>query len=82
MNGVRIRDNENIEKALKRFSRTIDDTGILSEVRNKQHFEKPSVVKRTRVKAAIRKVQMDQLREKEERLGIRRKSKSVEREEY
>jgi len=81
MNGVKIRDTENVEKAIKRFSRTIDDAGILSEVRNKQRFEKPSATKRAKKKAAIRKVQMAELREKEERSGIRRPRRK-ERREY
>jgi len=78
MNGVKIRDNENIEKALKRFSRTMDDSGVLSEVRNKQRYDKPSVIKRAKTKAAIRKVQMNETREREEQSGIRRKSKRRE----
>lgn len=82
MNGVKIRDNENIEKALKRFSRTMDDSGVLSEVRNKQHYDKPSVIKRAKTKAAIRKVQMNQIHEREEQSGIRRRSKRKERREY
>lgn len=82
MNGVNVRDNENLERALKRFSRTMDDSGVLSEVRNKQHYEKPSVTKRAKIKAAIRKVQMNKIHEREELSGIHRKSKRRERREY
>lgn len=52
---VNIKENESIEKALKRFKKKFEKTGTLKEVRSRTHYEKPSVLKRTeRLKAAYR----------------------------
>ncbi len=53
MTGVVAGKNENFESLLKRFNRTVQQAGILSEARHREYFEKPSV-KRKR-KAAARK---------------------------
>ena len=42
MPNVRVRDNESFEKALRRFSKACEKTGLLSEIKKRQHFEKPS----------------------------------------
>lgn len=52
---VNINENEPIEKALKRFKKKFDHTGVLRELRNRTQFEKPSVARRNeKVKAAYR----------------------------
>ena len=43
MTGVRVRDGESFESALRRFKKTCEKAGILSEVRKREHYEKPSV---------------------------------------
>ena len=43
---VPLKEGENIEKALKKFKRKFEKTGIVKELRNRQAFEKPSVEKR------------------------------------
>jgi len=43
---VPIKEGENIERALKKFKRKFEKTGIVKEVRARQAFEKPSVRKR------------------------------------
>lgn len=43
MTEVRIGDNENFESALKRFNKKVQQDGILSEARRREHFEKPSI---------------------------------------
>ncbi len=43
---VPVKEGENIERALKRFKRKFERTGILKEIRNRQAFTKPSVAKR------------------------------------
>ena len=40
---VRVRENENIESALKRFKKKIQKAGILSEIKRRERYEKPSV---------------------------------------
>jgi small subunit ribosomal protein S21 len=54
MTGVRIRDNESIESAIRRFKKTCEKAGILAELRKREHYEKPSV-KRKRKAIAARK---------------------------
>ena len=51
---VRVRDNESIESALKRFKKKIQKAGILSEIKRRERYEKPSV-KRKRKSEAARK---------------------------
>ena len=43
---VQVKENENIEKALKKFKRKFEKTGIVKELRARQAFEKPSVTNR------------------------------------
>lgn len=43
---VPIKEGENIEKALKKFKRKYEKTGVVKELRRRQEFQKPSVVKR------------------------------------
>jgi small subunit ribosomal protein S21 len=51
---VVVRDNESFEAALHRFTRKVQQYGILSEARRREHFEKPSV-RRKRKAAAKRR---------------------------
>ena len=51
---VRVREHENIESALKRFKKKIQKAGILSEIKRRERYEKPSV-KRKRKSEAARK---------------------------
>lgn len=50
---VPIKEGENIERALKKFKRKFEKTGAMRELRSRQSFEKPSVVKREQKKKAI-----------------------------
>ena len=50
---VPVKEGENIEKALKKFIRKFEKTGVIKELRNRQAFEKPSVVNRKKVMRAI-----------------------------
>ncbi len=54
MSGIRIRENESFENALRRFKKQCEKTGIISEIRRREHYEKPSV-KRKRKALAARK---------------------------
>ncbi|MDX2305891.1 MAG: 30S ribosomal protein S21 [Microscillaceae bacterium] len=52
---IQIKDNESIEKALRRYKRKVQDTNLHKQVRDRQFFEKDSVKKRnTLLKAAYR----------------------------
>jgi small subunit ribosomal protein S21 len=52
MPDVKIKENESFENALRRFKKQVEKTGILSEVRKREHFEKPSVKKKKKALAA------------------------------
>jgi len=51
---VVLQDNESFESLLKRFNRRVQQSGVLSELRRREHYEKPSV-KRKRKEAAKRR---------------------------
>ena len=50
---VPVKDNESIEKALKKFKRKFEKTGVVKELRARQQFDKPSVLKRLAKERAI-----------------------------
>ena len=52
MSEVRIRENESLESALKRFQRQCARSGVLQEVRKREHYEKPSVKRKKKAEAA------------------------------
>ncbi|MBO5443851.1 MAG: 30S ribosomal protein S21 [Muribaculaceae bacterium] len=60
---VPVKEGENIEKALKKFKRKFERTGIVKELRSRQAFEKPSVRNRKKIMKAI---YVQQLRQNEE----------------
>jgi len=49
---IPIKDGENIDRALKRFKRKFDRTGTMRQLRSRQAFSKPSVVRRKQVQKA------------------------------
>ena len=50
---VPVKDGENIERALKKFKRKFEKTGIVKELRARQQYDKPSVLKRLKMDHAI-----------------------------
>ncbi|MCA6078380.1 30S ribosomal protein S21 [Fulvivirga sedimenti] len=46
---INVKENESIDKALKRFKKKFEKTGVLRELRSRTSFEKPSVSRRTEV---------------------------------
>ena len=49
---VVIHDDESVERALRRFKKKCEKAGILSEIRKREHYEKPSVKKKKKALAA------------------------------
>ena len=49
---VPLKEGENIDRALKKFKRKFEKTGVLRELRTRQAFVKPSVLRRTEIKKA------------------------------
>ena len=60
---VAVEDGENIERALKKFKRKFEKTGVVKELRARQQYNKPSVLKRLKMEHAI---YVQQLRANEE----------------
>ncbi len=52
MAGVRVKDNEPIESAIRRFKKQCEKAGILAELRKREHYEKPSVRRKKKAMAA------------------------------
>ena len=50
---VPVKEGENIERALKKFKRKFERTGIVKELRRRQAFEKPSVANRKKMMKAV-----------------------------
>ena len=50
---VEVRDDESLEKALRRFKRMLEREGILKALKAKKHYEKPSERKRRELRQAI-----------------------------
>lgn len=49
---IRVKDNESSDSALRRFKRSCAKAGVLSEVRKREHYEKPSVRRKKKSEAA------------------------------
>ena len=60
---VQVKDGENIERALKKFKRKFEKTGVVKELRARQQYNKPSVLERLKMEHAI---YVQQLRANEE----------------
>ncbi len=52
MSEVHVKDGESLENALKRFKRSCAKSGVLAEVRRREHYESPSVKRRKKSEAA------------------------------
>lgn len=52
MSETKVRKNETIDSALRRFKRTLAKDGVLAEVKKRKHYEKPSVKRKKKSEAA------------------------------
>jgi len=64
---ILLREGENVEKALKRFKRKVEQAGILKEVRKREYYLKPSIKKKLKSRAAEART-----RKREKRLAQKR----------
>ena len=62
---IPVKDGESIDRALKRYKRKYEKTGVVKELRNRQKFTKPSVIKREALQKAI---YVQKLRQAEENM--------------
>ena len=59
---VRVGENETFEAALRRFNKKIQQSGILAEARRREHFEKPSVKRKRKMREARKRVRREMKR--------------------
>jgi len=52
---VRVKENEPFEAALRRFKRTVEKTGRLTELRAREYYEKPTTARKHQLAAAIKR---------------------------
>ena len=55
MPGIRVKEGESFESALRRFKKKCEKAGILADLRRHQHFEKPSERRKRKLNTAMRK---------------------------
>ena len=60
---VPVKEGENIEKALKKFKRKFEKTGVVKELRARQQFDKPSVLNRLKRERAVYVQKLQQVEE-------------------
>ena len=63
MPSVKIKENEPFDVALRRVKRYCEKAGVLSEVRRREHYEKPTAVRKRKAAAAVKRWQKKQSRE-------------------
>ena len=66
---VPVKEGDNIERALKKFKRKTEKTGVIKELRTRQAFQKPSITNR---KKMMKAVYVQQLRQREDLRGGRK----------
>lgn len=60
MLGVKVKDNESLDSALRRFKKKCEKSGILIEIKKREHYEKPSVKRKRKAYAALKKIKKEQ----------------------
>ncbi|CAM3728694.1 30S ribosomal protein S21 [Alicyclobacillus pomorum] len=55
MSEIKVRKNESLDSALRRFKKATARDGILAEIRKRKHYEKPSVARKKKSEAARKK---------------------------
>jgi small subunit ribosomal protein S21 len=60
---IPVKEGESIDRALKKFKRKFEKTGVVKELRERQKFTKPSIIKRQQ---KLKAIYIQQLRQEEE----------------
>lgn len=55
MPGIRVKENEPFEVAIRRFKRTIEKAGVLTELRSREFYEKPTSERKRKLAAAVKR---------------------------
>ncbi len=71
MPSVRVKENESFDVAMRRFKRSCEKAGVLTEVRRREYYEKPTAVRKRKAAAAVKrhlkKVSRESLRRQQPR---------------
>ncbi len=76
MPSVRLREGENPEYALRRFKRSCEKAGVLTELRRREHYEKPTAERKRKQAAAVKRHLKKLAREKATKRQIKRRKRS------
>ena len=68
MPSIKVKDSEPFEVTLRRFKRACEKAGILAAVRWKEHYEKPTTVRKRKEAAAVKRYQKKLQREQKRRI--------------
>ena len=66
MPGIRVKEHESFEGAMRRFKRIVEKSGILSEMREREAYVKPSALRKRSMAAAVRRHRKKMQRVQEE----------------
>lgn len=61
---VQVKENEPFEVALRRFKRSCEKAGVLSELRRREYYEKPTTIRKRKAAAAVKRELKKVLRER------------------
>jgi len=67
---VRVKENEPFDVALRRFKRTCEKAGILSELRGREFYEKPTSVRKRKHAAAVKRHAKKMTKEQQRRIRL------------
>ncbi len=70
MPSVKVRENEPFDIALRRFKRSCEKAGVLSEVRRREFYEKPTAVRKRKLAAAVKRHQKKTSRDRSRRTRL------------
>ena len=63
MVSVKVRDGESIEEAIRRFKRECERNGIMQEIKKREFYKSPSVIKKEKLSEANRKIRRKQMKD-------------------
>jgi small subunit ribosomal protein S21 len=61
---LRLRDNESVQEAVRRFRKLVEHAGVKKEMRRREFYEKPSEMKRRERRRAERRARFNQMQQK------------------
>ena len=79
MPSVKVKDNEPFDIALRRFKRACEKAGVLSEVRRREFYEKPTQVRKRKQAAAVKRQLKKNQREVNRGMQARRQARVIPR---